>query len=221
MRRHHCDSVRKEHRLIDGMCDEHDRAPVGRGTILSPNAQQLLLQDDARLRVERGKRLVHQQHIGLVRDQARERDALPHAARKLMRILVLRPRQADQLDGAAHTPFPRRGVETIAGGSVSQPEFNVAPHGVPRKQRVVLEHHAPLGAGACNRPAVDGHGSGRRQLQAGQHIEHRCLAAARRPDDDEELALRDRQVAVLDGEGDLAVGEAADVPGQSASKAPQ
>ncbi len=76
------------------------RRSVG-GTVLSPDAQQLVLQDDARLRVERGERLVHQQDLGLVRHEPRERDALPHAAGKLVRILALGARQADEVDRTA------------------------------------------------------------------------------------------------------------------------
>ena len=48
-------------------------------------ADELLLHDDAGLRVERAERLVHQQHLGIEHIGARDGDALLHAARKLMR----------------------------------------------------------------------------------------------------------------------------------------
>src|SRR6478752_7238879 len=89
IRSHHGDAIREKHGLVDRVPYEYDRASSRRWTILSPDAQQLLLQHDPGLRVERRKRLVHQQHVGFVRDQPRKRDTLPHAARQLMRIFVL------------------------------------------------------------------------------------------------------------------------------------
>ena len=100
--RHHRDAVGQEHRLVDRVRDEDDGAPLGRGTVLAPDAQELVLQDQARLRVERGERLVHQQHLGLVGHQSRERDALAHAARELMRILLLGACEADEIDVVTH-----------------------------------------------------------------------------------------------------------------------
>ena len=49
------------------------------------SAHELLLHDDAGLRVERAEGLVHQQHLGLEHIGARDRDALLHAARELVR----------------------------------------------------------------------------------------------------------------------------------------
>ena len=94
VRRHHRDAVGEEHRLVDRVGDEDDGAALASRAVLAPDAQQLVLQDEARLRVERGERLVHQQHLGLVGHQPRERDALPHAARQLVRILALGARRA-------------------------------------------------------------------------------------------------------------------------------
>ena len=54
---------------------------------LVADAHQLALHDDARLRVERGERLVHQQNVGADRERAGEIDALPHAAGQFMRIM--------------------------------------------------------------------------------------------------------------------------------------
>ncbi len=65
VRRHHGDAVGEEHRLVDRVRDENDGASLGGRTVLSPDSQQLVLEDDAGLRVERGQRLVHQQHLGL------------------------------------------------------------------------------------------------------------------------------------------------------------
>ena len=52
---------------------------------LAPDLEQLGLHELAGLGVERGERLVHQQHFGIGRQRAREIDALLHAARKFGR----------------------------------------------------------------------------------------------------------------------------------------
>ena len=61
-------------------------------------SQQLVLQLLARQRVERAERLVHQQEFGVVGQHARDRHALLHAARQLVRIAVGEALQADHLD---------------------------------------------------------------------------------------------------------------------------
>ena len=52
----------------------------------------------ARLRVERAERLVHQQDARLLGKRAHDRDALLHAARKLVRIGVGEFLEADELE---------------------------------------------------------------------------------------------------------------------------
>ena len=55
----------------------------------------LVLQALPRHRVERAERLVHQQRLGLLREAARELQALLHAARHLHRIFLGMIGQAD------------------------------------------------------------------------------------------------------------------------------
>ena len=64
-------------------------------------AEQLLLQPLAGLRVEGTERLVHEQHLGLVGQAARDRDALLHAAGQLVRVAVGELGQPDQLEVVA------------------------------------------------------------------------------------------------------------------------
>ena len=69
---------------------------------LELDAPDLLAQLDAHLRVERRERLVEQQHTRLDRERARERDALLHAARELVRVAVAGVAEADELEQLAH-----------------------------------------------------------------------------------------------------------------------
>ena len=77
-------------------------------------------------------------------------------------------------------------------------QLDVAAHRAPLQQRGVLEHVAEAGA-------VDGDRAGRRRVEAGGDPQQRRLAAARRPDDGDELAGRDAERRRREGE--RAVGE--------------
>ena len=67
-----------------------------------PQIEQLVLHQLTRLDVERRERLVHQQDLGIEDQRLRERDALAHAARKLVRIPIAEPGETD-----AREPFAR------------------------------------------------------------------------------------------------------------------
>jgi hypothetical protein len=111
------------------------------------------------------------------------------------------PARPDQVDAAAHALGARFLRHALAGGPVREPEADVALDGLPREQRVVLEHHAALGRRAGDRPPVDRDAPGRRRLEAGEQVQHGRLAAARRADDREELALPHVERQVLDRDG--------------------
>ena len=64
----------------------------------SISCEQLLLQDFARLRVERGERLVHQQDRRIHRERAHQADALLHAAGELIGIVLLEAGEPDELE---------------------------------------------------------------------------------------------------------------------------
>ena len=133
--------------------DEQHRHAV---LVLQP-AQEL---EDLRLHgdVERRRRLVGDQELRAARDRHRDHDALPHAARELVRILVepLRRRgNADlleQLDGAlaqharlgARLVEPQR-LEHLAAHGV---------HGVQRGHRFLEDHRDAAAAHVAHlRPA--------------------------------------------------------------------
>ena len=74
-RRHHHDPIREDQCLVDAVGDEHDGLAAG-----FLDAQQLLLHLLARHRVQRRKWLVHQQHLGVGGQDARQSDTLLHAS---------------------------------------------------------------------------------------------------------------------------------------------
>src|SRR6185295_17101424 len=80
---HHHDHVAEEDRFIDAVRDEE------RGLlVLLPDAEQLVAHRLASLRVERAERLVEQQDLRIDGERAGDADALPHAARQLVRAVV-------------------------------------------------------------------------------------------------------------------------------------
>jgi hypothetical protein len=213
---HHHHPVGKEYRLVDRMGDEDDRTSFRRGPCLAPDAQQFVLQNRARLRVERGERLVHQQIFGPVGEETRESDALAHTARELVRIFVLGPLQADQRDRVGHAPraLVRRHIRTR--GPVLKREADIAFDRLPREQRVILEHDAAIDAGAGDFRAIDHDGAGRRRHEPRHHVQQRRFPAARRADDHDELAIRHRKRRLRQREHALArrrerFGDAADI----------
>src|SRR5215211_3022008 len=77
------DPIRKEDRFVDLMRDEQ-----GRGPGACQDIEELDLHELAGLRVERGKRLVQQQELGLDRQRTGNVDALAHPAGELVRIML-------------------------------------------------------------------------------------------------------------------------------------
>ena len=95
---HHDDAVGEIDGLLDAVSDEEDRPRIDAG-----EPDQLLLHHDARLRVERAERLVHQEHVGLEHIGARDGDALLHAAGELVRKGALVALQVHERDAIATT----------------------------------------------------------------------------------------------------------------------
>ena len=84
-----------------------------------------------------------------------------------------------------------------AVAAVLEPEGHVLEHRHVRVERVVLEHHgdvAVLGRRLVDQGIADPDLAGGDLLEAGDHAQGRALAAARRADQDHELAIGDREV---------------------------
>ena len=147
MRRHHHHPVREIDRLGD-VVGHVDHGLPG----LAPHVGQQPLHVVAGERIERGERLVHQQHGRIVGERAGDRDALLHAAREMVRIGLDELVELDELELAA------RDLLALGLGDPLhlQPEGHVAERGAPGKQlREVLEHDAAIHAVAGDRRAAD------------------------------------------------------------------
>src|SRR5919201_2526130 len=179
------DAVAEVHRLLDVVGDENDGLAC-----TGPEAHYFFLHRLTGLRIERAERLVHQQHLGIEGQHARERHALLHAAGELRRIVIAEIGEAGHLELALHYR-----LDLGAGHALRlEPPGDVAGHGLPREERELLEHHAAVGSRAAHVAPVDADRAAVGGNEAAHDVEERALAAADRADDGDELALARREV---------------------------
>ena len=189
---HHADSVGERERFLLVVRDQH-----GRDLQLALNLADRAPQLFADLRVERAERLVEQQHLGLVRQRARDSDTLLLSTRELRRQAIVHAferYQPQQFLAAlppvfgAHAPDAQRELDVLADAHVAE-------------QRVVLKHEADA-ALPCGHVrdivAVQGDAPVIDPGQPGDRAQQRALAAAAGAEQHEELALADFQRDVVD-----------------------
>ncbi|OLT20400.1 hypothetical protein BJF78_09935 [Pseudonocardia sp. CNS-139] len=182
---HHDHPVGQQHRLVDVVRHEQGGDPL-----LHPDPRQLQVHPPPRHRVQGAERLVEQQDVRFEGERAGDRDALAHAAGELARPRVLEAGEADEREQVAD-PLP---VHRAARHAERQRD--VLPRRRPRQQRVLLERDAePVRADEVGRAALlDGDRALGGLLQARDHAQHRRLAAARRAEQRDELAVPDREI---------------------------
>ena len=159
------------------------------------------------MRIHGRERLVHQQDVRLDRQRARKAAALLHAAGHLVGKCILEAGQADQLDEFRHLAFDVR----FRCARHPQAIGDVLEHGLPGKQPEVLEHHGDAGDRLGHAFVADPDLAGIVRQQAVDAAQQRGLAAARRPDDCDDLALTDVEIDVAeDFERAVVLAQAAD-----------
>jgi hypothetical protein len=163
----------------------------------------------AQIVVERAQRLVEQQHRRLADQRAGQRDALLLAARQVVRPAPGERVEADLLQHLHHAAVAR----VLRHPLHLEAELDVLRHRAVREQREALEHHRGVAmrwrqvgdvvAGDQDLPGGD-------LLEPADHPQRRRLAAARRAQQGDELAVLDLGVEV-DHRADVAVERLADV----------
>src|SRR5262245_6367110 len=167
MRRHHDHPVGEIDRF------RHVVSHIDHGLAgLTPDVGQEPLHGVARERIERRKRLVHEENGWVVGERARDRDPLLHAARKMMRIGL---RELLELDQAQLLERDLLALG-LADAFHLEPEGNVAKRGAPGKElREILEHDAAVGALAADGLAADADLAAGRREKSRDDIEQRSL----------------------------------------------
>ena len=142
---------------------------------LRPNPAEFPLQHRARHGIQRAKGFIHQQHARIIRERARNLNALLHAAGKLRRVLRPLPSQADHAEEMLGLlpPF------CPAKATQAQPEANVIQGGQPFIKAVMaLKDHAAISARALYRRAIQKDAASRGGFKPGHHVQDRGFAAA-------------------------------------------
>ena len=149
------------------------------------------------LRVQVGEWLVEQEYRWLADDGPGQRHALALAARELARLAVEQVTDPEERG----RPLDSLGDLLPAHALGFEGEGDVLQHGHVRVERVALEDHRDLPG--ARRQVVDDLATDEdlprgRRFEPGDHSEQRGLAAARRPEEDEELALLGREIHSVD-----------------------
>jgi hypothetical protein len=150
----------------------------------------------AQFGVERRERLVEQQDLRLFHQRPRERNTLALAARQLIRHARGKVSELYEVERFLHAPVPFRlrhafDLETV-GDVVGDRHM--------RKDGIGLEHHvhrALVGRDVSHVLAVDQDPALGRHLEAGQHAQQCRLAAARWPEQGEELSRLDVEADIV------------------------
>ena len=145
----------------------------------------------AQLGVEIRKRLVEEEHLRIAHDRPPHRDALTLAAGELARITRQVGRNVQDFRGAPHPGLDLR----LGRAPQLQPEAHVLGDRLVRIERIVLKDHrnvAVFRGEIVDDALPDPDLSVPDRLQARNHPQQRRFAAAGRPDQSHEFAVRDR-----------------------------
>ena len=184
----HDHAIGQQHGFLDVVGHNEDR--LRRHLLVGPQLQQFAAQVLRREHVERGERFVHEQHLRLDHQRARETHALLHAAGKLFGIRRL---EAVEAHGVDHL---QRALVALnrADAARHQRRFHVLQHGEPGKQREALEDDGDVGNLPVHRFAVPEHVARGRLGQAGQHAQQGGFSRARRAQQGDNLARTHLQI---------------------------
>src|SRR3954471_6046350 len=173
------------------MSDEEDRRRPA-----LPDGVELALHEATRLRIERAERFVHQQHLRIHRQRARERRALLHAAGELRRVALLEALEAHHLDIALRAAL----LLLARQAELLEAIAHIGANGAPGKEREVLEDDAAVGTRTRDRRAFDADRPVFYGQEAADQIEQRRFTAARRPEQRDEFAHADLERNILQSE---------------------
>ncbi|MNQ83025.1 hypothetical protein D3C85_980950 [compost metagenome] len=161
------------------------------------NGFQLFAHGLAQLEVQRRKRFVEQQDLGMRRQCTSEGDTLLLTARQLRRLAVGKALHLHQGEHLAHPFGHLRFVQDFAHRVGLKAEGQVLGDGHVREQRVMLEHRvdrALEGRAVGDVFAVEQNFAFGREFEPGDHPQERGFAAARRAEKGEELVVANVQV---------------------------
>ena len=191
---HHGDARGNRQRLVLVM-GHHDEGDAD----LALELRQLKAHGLAQFGIERRQRLVEQEHLRLLHQRARERNALALAARQLVGHARGQMTELDEIERLLHAPVAlglRHAVDLEAVGDIVG-DRHMRKHGIGLKHHV---HGAFVGRNLGHVLAVDQHVTLGRHFEAGEHAQQRGLAATGRSEQRKELAGRDVEADIVHGD---------------------
>ena len=160
-----------------------------------PDLEQELLHQHARLEVERGERLVHQDELRAADQRARDRHALLHAAGELVRVVL---GELDELHALQHLAAAAPALVLAHASSSSGRRRRCCSTFSHGNSECSWNTITAFGFGPGHLLAVDQDLAARHRLQARAQLEQRALAAAARAEDGDELARGHLQADLAD-----------------------
>ena len=170
------------------MRDEDDRFSGHR-----PNALEFEHHQLPRQSVERGERFVHEQNGRIVDETARNCDPLLHSARQLVRKMLGKLLEPDELEEC----FGLGPAGCDVSAERPDRQENVFHGRVPRHQRRLLKDDPDVAARSGNWLAVDHRRTACRFEQTRQESQQRRLSATRRADYRQKPAAREGDAEVF------------------------
>src|ERR1700730_594982 len=171
--------------LVDLMRDEQDRL-----LRLQPDSQQLFLHELASLRVERCKRLIHQENFRVDKQRPGKVHALLHPTRQFVGIMVLETGKANKVDEMGGP------LLSLSPGHAEafEPVADISQHGPPRQQRGLLENHGAVGSGPGHGLTIDQNAPRARRNQAVDDRQKGRFPTARWADNGDKFAIHDSEI---------------------------
>src|SRR3954447_12594273 len=157
--------------------------------------REFALEHHPGLRINGRERLVEEQHGRIDRERTRQRDALPHAARQLVRIVAGELEQVEIFQQGLRAP-PALGEGQPLDFDA---EHHVLEHGAPGQQQILLQHEGDVSIRAFHPLAADEGLAFARRTEARTDVEKGRLSAAAGTDERDHLAVTDRKTHTLDG----------------------
>ncbi len=180
----------------------HQQHRLDRQLPLAPQVEEVVAQRFGRQHIESGKRLIHEQDVGMNHQRAREAHPLAHAAGELARIGGLEAVEADEVDRLQRAPAHLR--HRHAEGF--EAELHVLQHRQPREQRKALEHHRDTRGRAGHRVAEIIHHARRGLVEPGDRAQQRRFAGTGAPQETHDLPRPQREIDVLEHDELVPVG---------------
>ena len=189
---HDDDAVGQRHRLDLIMGDVKHR-------LAHPALQQgdFLAHAGAQLGVKVRQRLIQQKHRRIADQRPAKRDALHLPARQLTGLTIQQMGDVQHLGGGVDPANDLVG----RGAAHLEAKGHVGADRLVRIKRIVLEHHgdvAVLGFQRGHIAPADHQRAAADPFKSGDHAQRRRFAAARRPQQNDQLAGRDLKVDALD-----------------------